>query len=519
MSSSLRRLSVVRLYSLVRRAPAVERPARLNGLRVFLTGVGIAICAFAASAGASADAQNSPAATAARHGSCAQRQRAHRRGSLSQRIRRCGSQVRARLLPRTTAHVETWAFDDRCNGGAGASSALVRQWVTFAESNCGANARKARTNCHAGRTTYCDVMQYLDTDWNFTEGSVRLARATFGHWWLHEPTPNQGASIYSSTSGGGYLINQSKSAVRSFFRSYVRRHYNADDGLLMDWQSPSLPQELYYSTCGCSKTSEIRSSAALRTAHKQMSAALTHTSGAPFIQADNSLPPNPYLPQGFDMLNHSAGVDGWVAEGEPEQAGTLDPYYSTLLDQIAYIAQKTRGFVVLLSRANAGASYQQQSRRAQEALVLLGYSHGHLVDWSDLEQGSRNLAVWPEEGIYPTDPVQTMGAPGGRGCLAGRGRVCSRGGHNDVQVAPGVYRREFGACYRRGARFGGCAAIMNTRHSPVTVRSSWLRGSYGHQITFRGGDVQSGGKIDLMGAPFSAGSTTVGAQDAVLLAP
>jgi hypothetical protein len=52
---------------------------------------------------------------------------------------------------------------------------------------------------------------------------------------------------------------------------------------------------------------------------------------------------------------------------------------------------------------------------------------------------------------------------------------------------------------------------------PVTVKSSWLTQSYGHQITMNGGDVQSGGTVNLAGATFTAGSTTVPADDAIVL--
>ena len=127
--------------------------------------------------------------------------------------------------------------------------------------------------------------------------------------------------------------------------------------------------------------------------------------------------------------------------------------------------------------------------------------------------------MWPEEGIYPTRPVESMGAPGGRGCLAGTGIMCSRGGHNSVQVAPGVYRREFRRCYRRAGSIGACAAIMNTTGQPVVVRGRWLRGvALRHQITFVGGDVQSGGRLDLTGARFAAGHDRGRAHDAMLLA-
>ncbi|MGO9495643.1 MAG: hypothetical protein ACLQA5_02870 [Solirubrobacteraceae bacterium] len=365
------------------------------------------------------------------------------------------------------------------------------------------------------------MIQYLDTNWIYQNGSPPwqpFTAAASESWYQHVPGSTT-TRIVSSGYGGGYLINQTNPQVQSFFQSYVRSHYGAEDGLMMDDQSASLSSQLFYATCGCGSSEEIGSTPALQAAHESMSAAMTHSDGQPYLQIDNSLPPNPYLPQGFGMLDPATGVEGLISEGAPEYNGTLDPFYSTLLDEIAYVANETSGFVVPLSYGAAGASYQQQSRRVQEATILLGYSSGHLVDWADLEQGSGDLAVWPEEGLYPTSPVESMGPPGGTGCLAGTGAVCSTGGHNDLQVAPGVYRREFDACYDQGVLFGPCAAIVNTTGSPITISSAWLEQSYGHQMTFSGGDAESGGSVNLTGSPFVPNSTTVGAQDATLLSP
>ncbi len=421
----------------------------------------------------------------------------------------------------SASHISTWAFDDCANGGSSASAGLVRAWVSYAESNCGPGGdAKALSDCHSAQTTYCDVIQYLDTNWMYPDGSPtwpEFSGAAAEDWYQHLPG-SASSRIQSGGNNGGYLVNQANPAVQNFFAAYARTNYDNADGLMMDDQSSNLDSQLWYSTCGCGASAETASNAALVSAHEAMSAAMTHTSGQPFTQIDNTLPPNPSLPQGFNLLNRSTGVDGLIGEGEPESDGTLDPYYSTLLDQIAYVADETNSFVVPLSYAPAGASYQSQTRRVQEATMLLGYSPGHLVDWADLETGSSDLAVWPEEGIYPTEPVQSMGSPGGSGCLAGSGQVCSTGGHNDLQVAPGVYRREFGACYAQNAAFGACATIVNTTSSPVTVRSGWLTRSYGHEIAFTGGDVQSGGQLSLDGSRFTAGSTSVPAHDAALMA-
>jgi hypothetical protein len=425
------------------------------------------------------------------------------------------------LMRATDAHVPTWAVDDGCNAGIGVSTALVRQWLTFAQSDCGAGGdHKARGDCRSGAHRYCLVMQYLDTDWSFAQGLVPLAAlsgVSKSTWFLHEPAPNAGSPIYSRFSGGGYLVNQADPDVQAFFRSYVRQYFDRDDGLMMDEQSAGLAQELYYSTCGCSKTDEIESNRALQNAHRALSAALMHRNGSPFLQVDNSLPPNPFLPQGFDLIDRRHGVDGLITEGEPMQYGAFDPYYSTLLDQIAYVESRTRGFVVPLSHGTAGAPHLARSRLVQEGTVLLGYRPGRLVDWADLEQGSPDLSVWPEEGIYPTGPVETMRAPRGRGCLAGRGDVCTAGGHLSIEVAPGIYRREFRSCYYRGVLFGACAAIVNSTTKRVVAARRWLRLAYSHEIGLVGADVQSGGTVAVHGTPFAPGRSVVPPQDAILL--
>jgi len=414
---------------------------------------------------------------------------------------------------RPPRHVPTWAYDDGCNGGSGASASLVRTWVSYAESNCGPRARKALHDCRSGRATPCIAVQYLDPNWVFMRGSVPIMRAAQESWWLHYPgsgptTPR----IWVRSHGGGGVLDQLRGAVDGWFRRYVRRHYNAYPALMIDDSSPSLRGELYYA--GVRTSREIHSDRALRAAHARMAAALTHRDGHPYLQIDNALSPNPSLPAPFAMLGRPPAVRGLIAEGAPLDDGRLTPYYATLLDEIARIDSRSRDFVVLLSYARGGSP---RARRLQAATVWLGYDGEHVVSWSDLERGSDRLAVWPEEGIVPTHPLQSMSPPGGSGCLAGVGVICSQGGHHDLEVALGVYRREFADCYDQGIPFGPCAAIVNTTGSPVTIQRSWLSRPYGHEITFDGGDVQSGGRLKLRGAGFRAGASRVPAGDALLL--
>jgi hypothetical protein len=431
-------------------------------------------------------------------------------------------------LALSPTHTETWAYDDspapaRCNGGFGASPALVRRWLTFAETNCGTRARKAIKDCHAKGVRYCRVIQYLDANRVWSGNPIRQApsRET---WWLHQPGHSDAAHRLrekSRTLGTAYWLDQANKEVGYWVHHYVRSHYGAWDGLMMDDTSACKRTQLYGS--GYRSSQEIRSDAGILNEHRDLAGLLTRPSRAPFMQIDNGVQPNPYICSGLRLLNDRLGVVGLLAEGAPWDEG-FSAFYSDLLDVVAAVDGRPHDFIVLLSYAQKGSD---QARRVQEATVMLGYEPGHVVSWADLEQENHHLAVWPEEGIYPTQPLQSMDTPGGPGCLRGGGQACASGGHNDLRVAggsnaddpgAGVYRREFGVCYDRGVPFGPCAAIVNDTSKPVVVQQSWLTLSYNHKISFTGGDVQSGGKIDPAGGVFTAGQTKIGADDAILIA-
>jgi hypothetical protein len=436
-------------------------------------------------------------------------------------------------------HVPTWAFDDSaapgtCNGGLGARAALVRRWVTYAETNCGPHARKANRDCHAGRRTYCLTLAYIDPNLVWSVGGLRLRGACGERAWLHLPDrriePQTRIAWHTPAYGVGFELNQADRCVRAWVSGYVRRRYRAWNGLMVDDTSATLPEQLYGTgSPAYSASSEIATNRALLAAHHAMARAL----GSGRLQVDNGLAVNPFENTGLDLLRAGDGVRGLIAEGFPWSEGQLSPYYASGLDEIAYVdtrLARTRDFLVLLSYASAG---QQQARLIQEATIMLGFSPAHLVDWADLEQNSLRLAVWPEEGLYPTEPLESMRPPGGPGCLSGDGRLCSRGGHDDLRVAganlgtgaggaedsgAGVYRREFARCYYLSRAIGGCAAIVNDTRAPVVVQAAWLRRTYRHVIGLVGGDVQSGGRLDLRAGNFQPGTTTIAPDSALLLA-
>jgi len=147
-----------------------------------------------------------------------------------------------------------------------------------------------------------------------------------------------------------------------------------------------------------------------------------------------------------------------------------------------------------------GSSEQVAQRLVTTAVAWLGYADGHTIVWPNLEFTSHNLAVWPEDEIVPTDPLETMSNSAA-----------------DLAVAPNVWRREFAACYQDGSPIGPCAAVLNGTSDPVHLSAGWFRGRYGHVITLNGGDAPSGGTISLDDAPLTTG-TQIAPGQAVLLA-
>jgi hypothetical protein len=438
-------------------------------------------------------------------------------------------------------HVQTWAYVDSCHGVGPGQTSLVRQWVTFAETKCATDHGLAPADCHANSVSYCTSISYIDPNLDWSRAGLGMVipsctaatsgQSTCGNedWFVHKAGYHDRDHRLTWTNadlGLAYLLNGADSSLDRFIVGYAHRVLSGFDGLMVDDVGSGQPAQFYGDANPIYTTSEeLRSDDAVQQSHADLAAKLASS----FTQIDNGLVVNPNVLPAFGLLNRPAAVVGLVSESYPENGGTntLASWYSSGLDDMAYLddtVSLSRDFLVLLGYNPDG---DPVARRVQEATVMLGFSPGKIVDWADLAENRPGLAVWPEEGLYFTRPVQTMQAPTGSACMNGLGGPCDHG-HADLEVASGtnaheqtggagVYRREFRSCFLQGVPVGGCATIMNDTDHRVVVSKAWLALPYRYEMKMNGGEISSGGRLDVRGTPFKPGETTIGADDAALL--
>lgn len=375
----------------------------------------------------------------------------------------------SRTLPPRAAsapfHIETWAYDAGSGEGSKASPQLVARYVTYAES---AGDDKVLTDCHTVAPR-CKALHYLNANRIYLdEDPARIVPVSREAWWLHAPGYTDTAHRLAAPLGKhvANLLNQSVSGVQAFYQRYARATYNAYDGLMLDDTAPGIATTTYGS--GYKTSQEITTDEQVIAMHQRLAEKLTHRDGRPFSLVQNTVNPNPYLPHGLEMIGDPRNVIGLVSEGSPLSGGDVNKWYPDLLDVMARI-KKRPGFIVLLSYGSGGVP---KERYFQTATVWLGYEPGHVVDWEDLAD-TTDLAVWPEETIYPMQPLQSM-----------------TNSNADLSVSGNVWRREFASCYLKGKYWGRCAALVNFNPSPVSIAPAWLRQSYTKMIQVTGGTVQ-----------------------------
>ena len=372
------------------------------------------------------------------------------------------------LPPRAASapfHIETWAYDDGSGEGSKAPPQLVARYVTYAESG---GDDKVLTDCHTVAPR-CKAIHYLNASRIYLDDDkVRIVPVAQETWWLHVPgyTDSAHRLAPSLREHVANLLNQSTPAVQAYYQRYARTTYDAYDGLMLDDSGASVAAIVAGS--GYKTSREITTDEQVIAMHQALAAKLTHRDGRPFSIAQNTVNPNPYLPHGVEMIGDPPNVIGLVSEGAPLSNGDVNRWYAGLLDVMARV-QKRPGFIVLLSYGSGGVP---KERYFHTATIWLGYEPGHLVDWEDLAD-TTDLAVWPEETIYPMQPLQSMTKS-----------------NADLSVSGNVWRREFASCYLKGKYWGRCAALVNFTPSPVSIAPSWLTQPYTNTIQVVGGTMQ-----------------------------
>jgi len=425
-------------------------------------------------------------------------------------------------------HISTWAFDESSGEGASASAALVQRYLTYAQGGYG--DAKAQSDCDGAGPSPCSSVFYFDPNFIYDAPSCtsQIAAAFMAAadetWFVHESgyadAAHRVAGSYQGTCNGTamtvpvYLTDQNNPSVDAFFSSYLRSYANGWDRYFMDDTSASVLTQAYGPGGGfcadnppndyCTSTAEYPTDASVVAAHTALLATLNHASGNAMIGMFNGVGFSGNTPENLNLIEASNGrLIGAVCENCVVNAGTLESAnYERVLNAMAATNATSGGsFVELNTGFSASGSASQISQRlVTTAMAWLGFNGSSTIVFPNLEDNTKNLAIWPEDALYPTQPLQSMST-----------------GASDIAVGTGVWRREFAACFLDGSPIGQCAALVNGTSSAVTIANAWLRQSYGHTVTLAGGDVESGGSVSVSQSAFTANLTSIPAAGAVLL--
>jgi hypothetical protein len=422
-------------------------------------------------------------------------------------------------------HIATWAYDEYWAQGSTATTAQVQQYLTYAEGGLG-NV-KAVADCSGSGT--CHSVFYMEANQIYgstlcpDQGSAPMIAASSENWFVHmtgytdKAHRVQGISSVSCKAGSGtqpiWIGNNANTGYETYENTYFQKNFNSWDYGMMDSTAGTVVDQMYGGSGGgfcngsiCHSTQELPTDASVVASHASLANALHHTNGTAAQFFFNGLSfDGAQNANNLDILTSTSRFVGAVCENCIVSSNTLETgNYQRVLNAMASIDNISGASSVILSTGNAaaGSSSQIAQRLVTTAIVWLGYSEGHSVVWPNLEDTSSSLAVWPEDSLYPSQPVQSMTT-----------------GAVNIQVASGVWRREFTSCYNNTVAIGACAAILNANSGAVVVQSAWLHKTYKHSVRLNGGDAISGGTVTLNATAFTAGSTSVPGGQALLLVP
>lgn len=430
----------------------------------------------------------------------------------------------SRLTPDATStsgpyHIATWAYDYSDGKGESATSSQVDQLVSYAQGDS-----KALTDCHTV-VHACKAVFYFrpfatvaanpSSCSQQPDASVLAAAPEL--WFLHLTGYSDSAHRVQGFDLQGcamYGMNPNASGLQTWWLNYLRANVNSYDVFFIDEAPMDLIDATSFHSGGgcagayCQSTQEIGPDPAMERAHVAFANSLSYSNGSPMSFIYQQAYPSRTQALDLDAFAATTRFVGTSCEGciANTAAIVVPNNYEPYLNEIAavtHVGRSSGRYFLIISDgdAPAGSSTEMLQRLATTGIVWLAYRGGFVIVQPNLERYTPNLAIWPEDLIYPSNPVQSMVS-----------------GAADLQVAPGVWRREFFTCYQKGKLFGRCAAVVNGNGSAVTVQSSWLTRTYKHIVSLSGGDVLSGGSANVNTTPFVPNSTTIQAGGAILLA-
>lgn len=418
--------------------------------------------------------------------------------------------------PTGRLHIATFAYDDVNGPGENASTASVNLYLSYAQGN-----GKALSDCHSGSQS-CKAVFYVDPNHSYNNSPSScmshpdgdVVGAASESWFVHNTGSSDSAHrVYGKSSDGCRIweMNPKSGGFQKWWQNYLVSHADNYDLYLLDNDPMDIPDAGYFPSGGgcnpwpsiCNSTEEISNNTAEVSARASFVNAMNHSDGKPmhFFYQQSSFNTTLDL-SAFSASNRFVGFtcEGCISTYAFPARST---FYERVLNEMAAV-NSSPGAYLLISHGNAsaGSATQILQRLVTTGIIWLAYSEGHTIVQPDLESNTNNLAVWPEDLIYPSEPLQSMTS-----------------GANDLKVASGVWRREFKSCFQGGRSFGKCAVVVNSTGSSLVVRSSWLSQTYKHVVKLSGGDVLAGGSATLDATPFTANSTTIQTGGALLLAP
>lgn len=428
-------------------------------------------------------------------------------------------------LAMVPAHIPTWAYDEYWSLGARGTAAQARTYLSYAEGGLGNS--KAVADCSGSGT--CKSVFYFDSHFFYDTAVCGTmspdARGIYQQssepWFVHllgySDSRHRLAGHYAQSCRGGsytipvYALNDLNAGVRAYFQRYLRTYAQGFDEFFLDDTSGMISSQFYGpggGFCGgqiCTTTQEMRYNSSVVAEHGALASALTHADGSAMYGVFNGINFTSGRPNDLSVVTSSSHFHGAVCEGCVISGGRARPsMFAPVLNAMAAMTAIPNAQLIELNDGGLAGNLTAliAARVLTTSMAWLGYSDGHTAVWPNLEQYTQNLAIFAENSIYPSSPIQTMRASVGA---------------SDLAVASGVYRREFRACYYNRAAIGPCAAVVNGSGGSIAVRSAWLQQTYGHLVQLIGGDIPNGGHISLTSTAFHPNVTYVGPGQGLLI--